>query len=96
MSVHNDTLFLSKQEIVDYSILVGIDDSRKELVVGIIDYLRQYTWDKQIETGVKSLGKIAGQGAPTVISPRSYKRRFRLAMERYFMVIPGRFSQPKK
>eukprot|EP00475_Leptophrys_vorax_P045153 TRINITY_DN9293_c0_g1_i2.p1 TRINITY_DN9293_c0_g1~~TRINITY_DN9293_c0_g1_i2.p1 ORF type:complete len:969 (+),score=239.60 TRINITY_DN9293_c0_g1_i2:312-2909(+) len=95
MCVHNDTLFLSKQEIVDYSILVGIDDVHKELVVGIIDYLRQYTWDKQIETGVKSLGKIAGQGAPTVISPKSYKRRFRLAMERYFMVIPGRFTQPK-
>lgn len=95
MSVHNDTLFLAKQSIVDYSILVGIDDVKKELVVGIIDYLRIYTWDKTMETAVKSLGKIAGQGAPTIISPKSYKKRFRLAMDRYFMVIPGRFTSPK-
>jgi 1-phosphatidylinositol-3-phosphate 5-kinase len=71
LAVHNDTLFLSKQDIVDYSILLGMNEKTKTVVLGIIDYLHQYTWDKQIETGVKSLGKIAGQGTPTVgvVSP---------------------------
>lgn len=46
LSIFNDTLFLSKLHVMDYSLLVGIDDQTKELVVGIIDYMRQYTWDK--------------------------------------------------
>merc|ERR1712032_1074152 len=45
-AIHNDTLYLYKSEIVDYSVLVGIDEERSEIIVGIIDYLREYTWDK--------------------------------------------------
>lgn len=41
LAVDNDTLFLSIVNVVDYSILVGFDDDRQEMVVGIIDYLRQ-------------------------------------------------------
>ena len=37
----NDTLFLSIVNVVDYSILVGFDEDSHEIVVGIIDYLRQ-------------------------------------------------------
>jgi hypothetical protein len=40
-AVQNDTLFLSIVNVVDYSILVGVDENSHELVVGIIDYLRQ-------------------------------------------------------
>lgn len=35
-SVSNDTMVLSKNNIMDYSLLVGMDDSTNELVVGII------------------------------------------------------------
>ena len=35
-SVYNDTLFLSKQNVMDYSLMAGIDDQRREMVVGII------------------------------------------------------------
>lgn len=90
--VHNDTLFLTSVNVVDYSLLVGLDIDKNELVVGIIDYIRQYTWDKQLETGVKSLGMIAGRDAPTVISPNAYKNRFRIAIDRYFMTTPTRDS----
>jgi 1-phosphatidylinositol-3-phosphate 5-kinase len=83
ISVRNDTLFFEKQEIIDYSILVGLDEEKKELIVGIIDYLHQYTWDKQIETGVKSL-----VSEPTVISPQNYRKRFQQAIERYFIGVP--------
>ena len=39
--------------VMDYSLLVGVDAQKRELVCGIIDYLRQYTWDKQLENWVK-------------------------------------------
>ena len=35
-SLWNDTLFLSKQNVMDYSLMIGIDEVKKELVVGII------------------------------------------------------------
>ena len=38
-SVYNDTLFLSKQNVMDYSLMAGIDDQRREMVVGIIGTL---------------------------------------------------------
>jgi 1-phosphatidylinositol-3-phosphate 5-kinase len=58
------------------------------LVVGIIDYIRQYTWDKQVETWVKSSGLVVGGNQPTVVSPKQYMKRFRTAMESYFTVVP--------
>lgn len=42
-----DSDFLSGQGVMDYSLLVGVDPASGALAVGIIDYLRQYTWDKQ-------------------------------------------------
>ena len=63
---------------MDYSLLLGVDRGRRELVVGIIDFCRQYTWDKQVETWVKKSGILGGAGKdPTVISPKQYSRRFR-------------------
>ena len=40
-AVSNDTFFLSIISVVDYSILVGFDEDSHEIVVGIIDYMRQ-------------------------------------------------------
>jgi 1-phosphatidylinositol-3-phosphate 5-kinase len=76
---------------MDYSLLAGIDRGTDELVVGVIDYLRLYTWDKQLETYVKFTGVLGGGVAaePTVISPVQYRRRFRKAMARYFVVVPS-------
>lgn len=48
MSILNDTLFLSIINVLDYSILVGIDEEKMELVVGIIDFMRQYDILKQM------------------------------------------------
>lgn len=39
-AVYFDSMFLSQNAIMDYSLLVGIDDERRELVLGIIDYVR--------------------------------------------------------
>ena len=36
--------------MMDYSLLAGICDKDNKLVVGIIDYIRTFTWDKKLET----------------------------------------------
>ena len=81
-------LNLQSINVMDYSLLVGVDDERQELVFGIIDYLRQYTWDKQLETWVKASMVVPKNELPTVISPKEYKKRFRKFMARYFLAVP--------
>ncbi|VEU22138.1 DEKNAAC103110 [Brettanomyces naardenensis] len=95
-SLWNDTLFLAKMNVMDYSLVVGIDEENKELVVGIIDCIRTFTWDKKLESWVKEKGLVGGSGVgkePTVITPKQYKNRFREAMERYILMAPGAFYQ---
>ncbi|KAF9942160.1 hypothetical protein BGZ67_002796 [Mortierella alpina] len=91
-SLVNDTEFLAASNIMDYSLLVGVDDERKELVVGIVDFIGAYTWSKRIE----SRGKTTLRGAKdnvTVLPPQQYKARFREAMERYFLAVPDKWSK---
>lgn len=95
-SVHNDTLFLARQNVMDYSLMVAIDENRKELVVGIIDCIRTYTWDKKLESWIKDRGFArGGKNRPTVTSPKEYKRRFREAMNRYVLEAPNCWHQFK-
>lgn len=93
-AVWNDTAFLASIDVMDYSLLVGVDEKRHELVMGIIDFMRQYTWDKHLETWVKASGILGGPKnvSPTVISPKQYKKRFRKAMSAYFLVVPDQWS----
>ncbi|KAK7080513.1 hypothetical protein SK128_023139 [Halocaridina rubra] len=92
-AIQQDTALLSKQLIMDYSLLVGIDSVANQLIVGIIDYIRTFTWDKKLETIIK--GSVLGGGAgklPTVVSPEVYRTRFCLAMDRYFLLTPDRWT----
>ncbi|MCO5604997.1 hypothetical protein L7F22_059172 [Adiantum nelumboides] len=93
-AVWNDTAFLASVDVMDYSLLVGVDEGRQELVLGIIDFMRQYTWDKHLETWVKASGILGGpkNAPPTVISPKQYKKRFRKAMSTYFLMVPDQWS----
>ena len=57
------------------------------------DYIRTFTWDKRLETVVKSSGILGGQGKmPTIVSPEVYRTRFLEAMERYLNVVPDRWT----
>ncbi|XP_021662887.2 putative 1-phosphatidylinositol-3-phosphate 5-kinase FAB1D isoform X2 [Hevea brasiliensis] len=99
-AVWNDTTFLNSINVMDYSLLVGVDTEQGELVCGIIDYLRQYTWDKQLETWVKS-SLVPKNVLPTVISPKEYKKRFRKFMSTHFLTVPDnwclkRSSDPRQ
>lgn len=86
-AVWNDTAFLNSINVMDYSLLVGVDAQKHELVCGIIDYLRQYTWDKQLENWVKS-SLVPKNQLPTVISPKEYKKRFRKFIDTHFLSVP--------
>jgi 1-phosphatidylinositol-3-phosphate 5-kinase len=93
-SLWNDTLFLARQNVMDYSLMVAVDGERKELVVGIIDCIRTYTWDKKLESWIKDRGFAGGgRNRPTVTSPKEYKSRFREAMERYILQAPNCWHQ---
>lgn len=58
-ALHNDTLFLSCLQIVDYSLLLAVEKSSDrgspEIIAGIIDYLRPFTWEKRLESVVKTV-----------------------------------------
>ncbi|KAM7275562.1 hypothetical protein ACFE04_017428 [Oxalis oulophora] len=93
-AIWNDTSFLGSVDVMDYSLLVGVDEERQELVLGIIDFMRQYTWDKHLETWVKASGILGGlkNASPTIVSPKQYKKRFRKAMTTYFLTVPDQWS----
>jgi 1-phosphatidylinositol-3-phosphate 5-kinase len=95
-ALYADTQFLAKHGIVDYSLLVAYhnDDQQSIVYAGIIDYIRTYTWDKKIETLVKSMSTV-GQ-SPTVISPEHYRTRFLRQMDQYFPVVPDEWHAYEK
>ena len=53
------------------------------LVVGLIDYCRQFAWKEEVESRIKRA---------TVIQPKQYKRRFREALHRYFMASIAKYE----
>ncbi|XP_055998370.1 1-phosphatidylinositol 3-phosphate 5-kinase-like isoform X3 [Ostrea edulis] len=87
-AIEKDSEFLANNFVMDYSLLVGIDEGKKELVIGIIDYIRTFTWDKKLEMLLKSRGGLQ----PTVVSPDIYRTRFLDAMGRYFLPVPDQWS----
>ncbi|XP_061344113.1 putative 1-phosphatidylinositol-3-phosphate 5-kinase FAB1D [Gastrolobium bilobum] len=94
-AVWNDTAFLNNINVMDYSLLVGVDSEKGQLVCGIIDYLRQYTWDKHLETWMKSSLVVPKNVLPTVISPKEYKKRFRKFMSTHFLSVPDHWCSQK-
>jgi hypothetical protein len=89
-SLANDSLFLQRFNIMDYSLLVAVttDDREAEIVVGIVDFIRPFTWDKKLESWVKD---AVGSKEPTIVSPAQYRKRFRSAMNRHLDMVPDRW-----
>ncbi|CAL1694246.1 unnamed protein product [Somion occarium] len=94
-ALYNDSRFLEELNVMDYSLVVGVDSEKNELVVGIVDYIRTYTWDKKLESWVKDSAFLGGanKGEPTIIGPKQYRQRFLSAMERYFPIVPDRWMK---
>ncbi|KAH7886184.1 hypothetical protein F5I97DRAFT_2026417 [Phlebopus sp. FC_14] len=96
-ALYNDSKFLADINVVDYSLVVGVDNETRELVVGIVDYIRAYTWDKKLESWVKESTFLGGggKGEPTIVMPKQYRQRFISAMERYFPLVPDRWMKQR-
>lgn len=108
MAISNDSHFLSANHVMDYSLLVGVNDEKEELTLGIVDYMRTYTLDKKFESWVGALLNasctklyvllqvkivaVPGGHLPTVISPELYCTRFSEAIETYFAVAPDQWA----
>ncbi|KAF8807958.1 hypothetical protein BYT27DRAFT_7190050 [Phlegmacium glaucopus] len=94
-ALYNDSKFLADINVMDYSLVCGVDSQNNELVIGIVDYIRTYTWDKKLESWVKESAFLggAGKGEPTIVTPRQYRQRFIGAMERYFPLVPDRWMK---
>lgn len=84
-SISADTKFLSSHSVMDYSLLVGVDEGTKKLVVGIIDYVRTFTWEKRMEMIFKT---TCGKKMPTVQDPEVYRGRFLESMLKYLLAVP--------
>jgi 1-phosphatidylinositol-3-phosphate 5-kinase len=82
--VNNDTLCLTKAQIIDYSLLVIINTRTKRLRFAIIDYVQHYTLEKMLETRFKKFWK---GNEPTIIEPEKYKKRFKKAIKKYFVAM---------
>jgi len=91
IAIANDSLYLTKHSIIDYSMFVIINPVTKTVRVGIIDYIQQYTLEKELESFLKQ--KISNED-PTIIPPESYKQRFRTAMDKYFIALVPDIDEP--
>jgi len=82
--IKNDSEFLASLKVVDYSLLLILDEKNSKVRMGIIDYLRLYDFEKQLE----HVGKKFIKGTtPTITGPDDYKKRFQRAMAKYFMEV---------
>jgi 1-phosphatidylinositol-3-phosphate 5-kinase len=84
-----DTEFLAKNNVMDYSCLVGVDDKEKTLTAGLIDCIGTYSLAKLVESNSKRVL----QGERTVIPPDEYAARFRKALEGNFVASPEKWSK---
>lgn len=87
-AIHRDSEFLKKHSVMDYSLLVGSDDENNEFIVGIIDYVSLYKFEKILESNLK---KITNPIDPTVVHPSAYQKRFLDAINDYFTLVPDKW-----
>ncbi|KAI0738229.1 hypothetical protein C8Q80DRAFT_1292532 [Daedaleopsis nitida] len=93
-AIKADCEFLAKSNIMDYSLLLGIDEENKQMVCGLVDTIGSYTFAKTLEYKAKQ-GLNSGSGKEvTVIPPNEYQERFVSAMDDYFLACPDKWSRP--
>ncbi|CAD8164994.1 unnamed protein product [Paramecium octaurelia] len=85
IALESDSEFLLEVEVVDYSLLLIIDNKNHQIKLSIIDYLQCYDFMKKMETKLKTA--INFGAPPTIIKPAVYQERFMKAMKKYFMGI---------
>ncbi|KAG8696818.1 hypothetical protein FRC08_006919 [Ceratobasidium sp. 394] len=90
-AVKYDAEFLAKSNIMDYSLLLGVDQEHSEIACGLVDTIGSYTFAKTLENKAKT--NLQSREV-TVVPPAEYQDRFVKAMERYFLACPDKWSKP--
>lgn len=91
-AIKADCDFLARSNIMDYSLLLGINDESKHIACGLVDTIGSYTFAKTLEYKAKQ-GLNAGKEV-TVVPPHEYQERFVGAMDDYFLACPDKWSRP--
>ncbi|KIO23123.1 hypothetical protein M407DRAFT_27362 [Tulasnella calospora MUT 4182] len=92
-AIHNDAEFLAKSNIMDYSLLLGLDKDRRQIACGLVDTIGSYTFAKTLEYKAKQ-GLTGGSGREiTVVPPNEYQDRFVNSMEGYFVACPDKWCK---
>ncbi|KAL7719137.1 Phosphatidylinositol-4-phosphate 5-kinase [Entamoeba marina] len=88
--IKSDTQMLQENNVMDYSLIIGCNEITSEMWVGFIDFIRTYTWDKQLESVVKKICSLGEN--PTVIEPEMYRKRLLTFINTVFMIMPDETS----
>ncbi|KAI0701295.1 hypothetical protein BC835DRAFT_236879 [Cytidiella melzeri] len=91
-AIRADSDFLARSNIMDYSLLLGIDEERKQIACGLVDTIGSYTFAKTLEYKAKQ--NLSSGKEVTVIPPNEYQERFVNAMDNYFVACPDKWSKP--
>ncbi|PFH47220.1 hypothetical protein AMATHDRAFT_68153 [Amanita thiersii Skay4041] len=91
-ALRSDADFLARMNIMDYSLLLGIDVEGKQLFCGLVDTIGSFTFAKTLEYKAKH-GLQSGKDT-TVMPPAEYQERFVNALESYFVACPDKWSKP--
>ncbi|KAF9445443.1 hypothetical protein P691DRAFT_710328 [Macrolepiota fuliginosa MF-IS2] len=91
-AIRSDADFLAKSNIMDYSLLLGIDEEEKQIACGLVDTIGSYTFAKTLE--YKAKHNLHSGKDVTVIPPTEYQDRFVNALEDYFLACPDKWSKP--
>lgn len=83
-SILNDTLFLDKINVKDYTLLVGVN--RNHMVVGLTDYFG--SWHKSLEVWINDNLTLLEKKPNDTITPKQYKKQFRSTIDRTILLAP--------
>lgn len=99
------SLQVSLMSLIGFSLLLGVDDTKKEIACGLVDTIGQslpvapltinnFGFNKGSYTFAKTLEYKAKHGLQsgkevTVVPPVEYQERFVTALEGYFLACPG-------
>lgn len=87
-ALFHDSLFLASCDVMDYSLVVGVCEGTPELRVGIIDFIRTFTFGKKAESFLKEAVGGHGSEAPTIIDPKQYRARFLAFLDSVLLLSP--------
>jgi 1-phosphatidylinositol-3-phosphate 5-kinase len=83
---------LAASQVVDYSLLIGVNPATGTMAVGIIDYIRSFDVVKRLESRLKTVAQLATSVEPTVVEPVRYRLRLQAALDRYFVLVPNKWT----